>query len=89
LLRWDGGLAAEREVGDGVAGKVRSPLFEAVERRHLGVVELLLSFGADPRRLEADGRSSPLAVAEGRGDREMVALLEQGVRSGREVMARM
>jgi hypothetical protein len=88
LLRWDCGLAVEREVGDCLAGRVGSPLLEAVERRHLEVVELLLSFGADPRRLEVDGRISPLALAEGRGDREMVALLEQGIRSGREVMAR-
>jgi ankyrin repeat protein len=75
---------------EGVAQKsVGSPLYEAVERRHVEVVELLLAFGADSRRLSGDGRNSPLALAEAKSDWEMVALLGKGMRSEREIMARM
>jgi ankyrin repeat protein len=74
---------------EGIARRdVGSPLFEAVERRHGEVVELLLAFGADPRRVVGDGGMSPLALAKSRGDREMVVLLEQGMRFGREDLAR-
>ena len=51
-----------------------APLFEAAERGHKEVVELLLKAGADPDKYSSQG-STPLNLAADRGYKEVVQLL--------------
>jgi hypothetical protein len=86
---WEGMEWEGEEMRGGSIVRVRSPLYEAVEKRHGEVVELLLSFGADPRAKSENEGMSPLELAQVRDDREMLALLERSMmRSGREFAAR-
>jgi hypothetical protein len=74
---WEGMEWEGEEQRGGSMIRVRSPLFEAVERGHGEVVQLLLSFGADPRFKSGNNGMSPLELAQVRDCREMVALLER------------
>lgn len=57
---------------------VGTPLHRAIEAKDAKMLELLLSFGADPNVLNGKG-STPLDVAKAAGDAELIALLEAAV----------
>jgi hypothetical protein len=56
------------------------PLHDAAEGGHVEIVKLLLAVGANPGNLNSD-RQTPEEVATGRGHAEVVAVLQQSVRT--------
>ncbi len=50
-------------------------LLSAVAQNKTDAVKVLLSRGADPRRVSSDGRTTPSSVAESKGHSESLALL--------------
>ena len=54
------------------------PLHEAARQGHAQIVEMLLEAGADPRRVDANGRT-PLDLAAAQGHTAIVERLERAL----------
>jgi ankyrin repeat protein len=54
------------------------PLHEAARLGHVQIVEMLLEAGADPRRVDAEGRT-PLDLAAAKGHTAIVERLERAL----------
>jgi ankyrin repeat protein len=54
-----------------------TPLIESVRLNKINIIKILLSYGADPEIKEAWGEETAVSVAEKRGLKEIMALLNQ------------